>query len=50
MLDVWYPRIQRSSLRNLVDIRKGYGSEAFVLSNGSLIMLASGTEVTRESH
>jgi phage terminase large subunit-like protein len=46
MLDVWWPRIRRSPLRELVDIRKGYGSEAFVFRNGSMIMLASGTEAS----
>jgi phage terminase large subunit-like protein len=46
MLDVWWPRIRRSPLRDLVDIRKGYGSEAFVFRNGSMIMLASGTEAS----
>ena len=44
MLDVWWPRIRRSPLAGLVDVRKGYGSEAFVFRNGSMIMLASGTE------
>jgi phage terminase large subunit-like protein len=46
MLDVWWPRIRRSPLRRLIDIRKGYGSEAFVFRNGSMIMLASGTEAS----
>jgi phage terminase large subunit-like protein len=46
MLDVWWPRIRRSPLARLVDLRKGYGSEAFVFRNGSLIMLASGTEAS----
>jgi phage terminase large subunit-like protein len=46
MLDVWYPRIRRSPLRAYVDVRKGYGSEAFTFSNGSLLMLASGTEAS----
>ena len=41
MLDVWWPRIRRSPLRRVVDVRKGYGSEAFVFRNGSMIMLAS---------
>src|SRR5262249_52482267 len=41
-----YPRIRFSPLARLVDIRKGYGSEAFVLENGSMIMLASGTEAS----
>jgi phage terminase large subunit-like protein len=44
MLDVWYPRISRSPvLRRLIDVRRGYGSEAFVFRNGSMLMLASGT-------
>jgi phage terminase large subunit-like protein len=46
MLDVWWPRIRRSPLRKLVAVRKGYGSEAFVFGNGSMIMLASGTEAS----
>jgi phage terminase large subunit-like protein len=45
-LDVWWPRIRRSPLRQLVDVRKGYGSEAFTFTNGSLLMLASGTEAS----
>jgi phage terminase large subunit-like protein len=45
-LDVWWPRIRRSPLRKLIDVRKGYGSEAFVFANGSMIMLASGTEAS----
>jgi phage terminase large subunit-like protein len=45
-LDVWWPRIRRSPLRKLIDVRKGYGSEAFVFRNGSMIMLASGTEAS----
>ena len=46
LLDVWYPRIRSSPLRRLVDVRKGYGSEAFTFANGSLVMLASGTEAS----
>jgi phage terminase large subunit-like protein len=46
MLDTWWPRILRSPLRSVVDVRKGYGSEAFTFANGSLIMLASGTEAS----
>jgi phage terminase large subunit-like protein len=46
MVDVWWPRIRRSPLRSVVDVRKGYGSEAFTFANGSLIMLASGTEAS----
>jgi phage terminase large subunit-like protein len=45
-LDVWWPRILRSPLRKLIGARKGYGSEAFVFRNGSMITLASGTEVS----
>lgn len=44
MLDAWYPRIERArGLRRLIDVRRGYGSEAFMFRNGSMIMLASGT-------
>lgn len=46
MLDVWYPRIRRSPLRKLIDLRRAFGSEAFVFGNGSMIMLASGTEAS----
>ena len=46
MLDVWWPRIRGSPLRGLIDIRKGYGSEAFTFGNGSMVMLASGTEAS----
>jgi phage terminase large subunit-like protein len=46
MLDVWWPLIRRSPLSALAGVRKGYGSEAFVFRNGSMIMLASGTEVS----
>jgi len=44
MLDVWWPRIYGSpGLRKLVKVRKGFGSEAYLFANGSMIMLASGT-------
>jgi phage terminase large subunit-like protein len=46
MLDVWWPRIHRSPLRKLMGIRKAFGSEAFIFRNGSMIMLASGTEAS----
>ena len=46
MLDVWWPLISRSALRSVAGVRRGYGSEAFTFANGSLIMLASGTEVS----
>lgn len=47
MLDVWYPRIRRSRvLRRLIAERRENGSEAFLFANGSMIMLASGTETS----
>jgi len=47
MLDVWWPRIRRSrGLRKLVDVRRGYGSEAYLFANGSMLMLASGTQTS----
>jgi phage terminase large subunit-like protein len=46
MLDVWWPRIRRSPLARRADVRKGYGSEAFTFTNGSMIYLASGTEAS----
>jgi phage terminase large subunit-like protein len=46
MLDVWWPRIRKSPLRKLVTPRRAFGSEAFVFRNGSMIMLASGTETS----
>lgn len=45
-LDAWWPRIRASPLRGAVGVRKGYGSEAFTFENGSLLMLASGTEAS----
>lgn len=46
MLDVWWPRIRKSPLRKLITPRRAFGSEAFVFRNGSMIMLASGTETS----
>jgi hypothetical protein len=46
MLDVWYPKIRQSPLRSLIDVRRGFGCEAFTFANGSMIMLASGTEAS----
>src|SRR5436305_1928539 len=45
-LDVWWPRIRASPLRGLVDVRRAFGAEAFTFANGSMIMLASGTEAS----
>lgn len=46
LLDVWWPRIRQSGLRKLIEPRRAFGSEAFVFRNGSLLMLASGTETS----
>jgi len=46
LLDVWWPLIRRSALRALIEPRRGYGSEAYVFANGSMLMLASGTEAS----
>ena len=46
LLDSWWPRIQRSSLRRYIDVRKGSGSEAFLFRNGSMLSLVSGTETS----
>jgi len=47
MLDVWWPRIRRSrGLRKIIEPRRALGAEAFLFANGSMIMLASGTETS----
>jgi hypothetical protein len=46
MLDVWAPLIRRSPLSALISVRRGFGAEALTFANGSLILLASGTEVS----
>jgi hypothetical protein len=47
MLDVWWPRIRRSrGLRKVIEPRRALGAEAFLFANGSMIMLASGTETS----
>lgn len=45
-IDVWWPKIRRSPLRPYIEVRKSFGAEAFVFSNGSMLMLASGTETS----
>src|SRR5258708_38740630 len=46
-LDMWWPRIRAArGLRKVVSIRKGYGSEAYLFANGSMLMLASGTQTS----
>lgn len=47
LLDSWWPRIARSKLYpRYVDIRRGSGSEALMFSNGSMLGLVSGTDVS----
>lgn len=46
MIDVWWPRIQRSKLSRLIDIRKGSGSEALLFANGSMLSLISSSETS----
>ena len=46
LLDVWWPRIQRSRLAPLVDVRRGSGSEALLFKNGSMLGLVSNTQTS----
>lgn len=47
MLDMWWPRIQRSKpLRKLIGVRRQLGAEAYLFANGSMLMLASGTSTS----
>jgi len=46
LLDVWWPRIQRSKLEPFIDIRRGSGSEALIFKNGSLLGLVSNTQTS----
>lgn len=46
LLDVWWPRIERSRLAPFIDIRRGSGSEALVFKNGSLLGLVSNTQTS----
>lgn len=46
LLDSWWPRIARSKLAPLIDVRRGSGSEALVFKNGSMLSLVSGTETS----
>jgi hypothetical protein len=46
MLDVWWPKIKASPLRCMIDVCRGFGAEAFMFANGSMILLASGTEAS----
>ena len=46
LLDSWWPRIARSRLAPLMDIRRGSGSEALLFKNGSMLSLVSGGETS----
>jgi phage terminase large subunit-like protein len=46
LLDVWWPRIERSKLRRYVGVRRGSGSEALLFSNGSMLGLVSNTQTS----
>jgi phage terminase large subunit-like protein len=46
LLDVWWPLIERSKLRRLIDVRRGSGSEAYVFRNGSLLGLVSSSKTS----
>jgi len=47
LIDSWWPRIEQSAFgrRNLIDIRRGSGSEALLFQNGSILELVSPTDV-----
>jgi phage terminase large subunit-like protein len=46
LLDVWWPLIDASPLRSLIDVRRGSGSEGYVFRNGSMLGLVSATQVS----
>ena len=46
LLDTWWPVIERSKLRRLVEVRRGSGSEAYLFRNGSMLSLVSSTQVS----
>jgi phage terminase large subunit-like protein len=46
LLDTWWPMIERSKLRQFIEVRKGSGSEAYLFSNGSMLGLVSGTQTS----
>jgi phage terminase large subunit-like protein len=46
LLDTWWPIIARSKLAPFIEPRRGSGSEAYLFSNGSMISLVSGTDVS----
>jgi phage terminase large subunit-like protein len=46
LLDVWWPMVEGSKLRQLIDVRRGSGSEAYLFKNGSMLGLVSGTQTS----
>jgi phage terminase large subunit-like protein len=46
LLDTWWPIIERSRLRQFIDVRRGSGTEAYLFRNGSMLSLVSGTDVS----
>jgi phage terminase large subunit-like protein len=46
LLDTWWPIIERSKLRQFIDVRRGSGSEAYLFKNGSMLSLVSSTQVS----
>lgn len=46
LLDTWWPMIEASKLRQLIDVRRGSGSEAYLFRNGSMLGLVSGTQTS----
>ena len=46
MIDVWWPRIRKSKLAPLMDLRKTSGSEAILFANGSMLGLINADETS----
>lgn len=44
LFDVWWPRIRKSKLAPLIDLRKASGSEALLFANGSMLSLVTAEE------
>ncbi len=46
LLDTWWPIVEGSKLRRLIDVRRGSGSEAYLFRNGSMLSLVSSTQIS----
>jgi len=46
LIDVWWPRIRKSRLAPLIDLRKTTGSEALLFANGSMLGLINAEETS----